>query len=373
MAAAARPGASRIALLTPTYWPEVRRGTERLVHDLGALLAERGHEVTLITSHRGPADVTVEDGVRVDRVSRPRTLPPLRWYEPHLETLPAVIRRLLRDDYDVCHAFFPSYAWGAVRARALGGPPVVFSFHGIPVREYLVERRYRLEMLRTAVDGAAVTTVLSEAAADPFRRYLLRDPAVLPGGVFCDRFAVEAERAPEPTLVCAASLGDPRKGAETLFAGIERLRERRPDARLLLVRSRDPVMSYKRVVLPEGASWIEADRTEELARAYASAWASVLPATGEAFGLVLVESLAAGTPVVAARSGAAPEIVTGDGLGRLFEPGDGSALADAIDETFALREDDESASACRARAAEYDWEAVLPAYEDVYLRARSEG
>ena len=45
-----------------------------------------------------------------------------------------------------------------------------------------------------------------------------------------------------------------------------------------------------------------------------------LPSVDEAFGLVLVESLAAGTPVVAARSGACPEIVTDDLIGRLFEP-----------------------------------------------------
>jgi trk system potassium uptake protein TrkA len=43
---------SRIVLVTPTYWPEVRRGTERVVHDLGSTLAARGHEVTLIEQDR---------------------------------------------------------------------------------------------------------------------------------------------------------------------------------------------------------------------------------------------------------------------------------------------------------------------------------
>jgi hypothetical protein len=44
----------RIALLHPTYWPEVRRGSERLAHDLATALANRGHEVTLLTSHDAP-------------------------------------------------------------------------------------------------------------------------------------------------------------------------------------------------------------------------------------------------------------------------------------------------------------------------------
>ena len=54
----------RIALLHPTYWPEVRRGSERLAHDLGATLARRGHDVKLITTHPSPAARSHEDGSR---------------------------------------------------------------------------------------------------------------------------------------------------------------------------------------------------------------------------------------------------------------------------------------------------------------------
>ncbi len=60
----------------------------------------------------------------------------------------------------------------------------------------------------------------------------------------------------------------------------------------------------------------------------------MLPSVDEAFGLVLVESLAAGTPVVAARSGACPEIVTDDAIGRLFEPDDADDLARAMGEAI---------------------------------------
>jgi glycosyltransferase involved in cell wall biosynthesis len=241
----------------------------------------------------------------------------------------------------------------------------VFSFHGIPQRQYLVGRRYRLKMLRMIVAGASVTTVLSDAARDTFKRYLLTEPLVLPGGVNCADFAGGPERASSPTVICSASLGDPRKGADALFRAFESMRRHR-DARLVLVRTPDPIMSRMPVSLPDGAAWVNADATPELAKAYGEAWTCVLAAKDEAFGLVLVESLAAGTPVVAPRSGGCPEIVSGNGVGRLYEPDDENALVEAMEETLELAQQADVAAACRKRAAEFDWERILPRYERVY-------
>jgi phosphatidylinositol alpha-mannosyltransferase len=357
----------RIALAHPTYWPEVRRGSERVVHDLGLALARRGHDVEVLTGHAGPPVTRVEDGVRVARSWRPPELPLLRSHEYHLGGAPAVIWRLLRGSYDVVHAFFPTDAWAAVQARRLGGPPVVFSMHGIPTRRYLVARRYRLEMLNATVARADACVVLSEAAATCFRDHLLRDPRVLPPGVFCQAFASDQPRAAEPTLVCAANLGDPRKRGELLMTAFRALRARRADVRLLAVRSPDPFLAQAgEPRLPAGAEWVDADRTAALARAYGTAWASVLPAVEEAFGLVLIESLAAGTPVVAARSGAGPEIVNDDQVGRLFDPDDPRDLADAMDQALELGERSDTAAACRQRALEFDWSRLVGGFEDLY-------
>ncbi|MGI8805777.1 MAG: glycosyltransferase family 4 protein, partial [Thermoleophilaceae bacterium] len=111
--------------------------------------------------------------------------------------------------------------------------------------------------------------------------------------------------------------------------------------------------------------------SDDLARAYASAWASVLPSVEEAFGLVLVESLAAGTPVVAARSGASPEVLRGDTPAVLFEPDDEHALERALDEGLALAHRPGVREACRAAARAWDWSAVLPLYEALYEEAAS--
>lgn len=356
----------RIALLHPTFWPEVRRGSERLVHDLAGMLAERGHDVTVLTSHRRSRSVDVEDGVRVVRNRRFSQPPTLGLHERFLGNVHNVALELLRERYDLAHAFFPADAWAAVKMRRLRGPPVVFSLHGIPTRRYLVNRRYRLEMLQSTIAGAAACTVLSKAAADAFERFLLREPRVLPGGVHGDRFALERRRAERPTLLFASSPGDPRKRALLLFEAFRRLRERRPDLRLRVMRAPDPEYGPEVPELPAGAEWIEADTTAALAEAYADAWLTVFPAVDEAFGLVLVESLAAGTPVVAARSGGLPEILDSDELGRLFEPDDEVSLERAIEDALPLVEVESVRRRCRERVAEYDWARVVERYEALY-------
>jgi glycosyltransferase involved in cell wall biosynthesis len=304
--------------------------------------------------------------VRSRRLPQP---PTFGLHEDFLGNVHNVVGRLARGGYDVAHAFHLADAWAARWARRLGAPPFVFSFHGMPTREHLVARRYRLEMIQAVASSAAVTAVLSEAAATPFRRYLLREPRILPGGVVGDSFSVDAERAPAPTIFCAASVGDPRKQGALLVEGFRLLRKRRPDARLRVVRTRDPLLSPESIVLPEGGEWVEAEATADLAREYAGAWASVLPSVDEPFGLVLVESLAAGTPVVAARSGACPEIVSDERIGSLFEPGDAADLAAAMERALALGDEEGTAAACRERAAEFDWSRVVERYEDAYWDA----
>ena len=355
----------RIALLQPSYWPEVWRGSERVVHDIGAQLATLGHEVTLITSHPERASEALEDGVRVIRTRRPPRPGPMRWYEDHIESAPGMAWHLLRGRYDLAHAFQPAYAWAAVGARRLGGPPVVFSFHGIPERPYLVSRRYRLEMLHATVAGAAASTVLSEAAAAVFRRYLLTDPTVLPAGYFQRDFGFELERVPDPTLVCAASLDVPRKRGRLLLRAFKALRGRRADARLLLVTRGGPP-PVPATELPTGAAWLHVRDFHDIVQTYARVWASVLPSIGEALGLVMIESLAAGTPVVAAKTGAGPEVVRSGSVGRLFEPDDEADLTRAMDEALDLGIDARTAEACRARAAEYEWSRLIEAYERLY-------
>ena len=356
----------RLALLHPTYWPEVRRGSERLIHDLASGLAKRGVDATVLTTAPGRPSVAREDGFTVVRGRRmPASFPGRLNFEEHLGVVPAQFAGLLRRRFDLAHAFYPVDAWAATRASRLGGPPVIFSFHGIVNQEWLVKRRHRLSTALAAARDAAACTVLSEAAREPFRHCMRREPEILPGGVATSDFAQHEPRAADPTVICAASLSDPRKRGPLLLEAFARLRRTRPGARLVLAGPSDGGPPAR---LPDGVERVAADTTPDLARAYASAWTSVLPAPDEAFGLVIVESLAAGTPVVAARSGAAPSLIDDEEVGRLFEPEDPADLARAMHEALGLGTEPSTVEECRARAAAHDWDAVLPHYEALYRR-----
>ncbi len=218
-------------------------------------------------------------------------------------------------------------------------------------------------MLKAAVDGAAAVSALSEAAAEPLRRYALAEPEILPGGVVLSDYAGPVERPAAPVLLCPASLGGPaqarRAARRRVRAGCGR---RAPDARLVLASDPGPLGGGA----DAGIEVAIARDTAALAAAYRSASATVLPSDDEAFGLVLVESLAAGTPVVAARSGACPEIVDDERVGRLFEPGDPADLARALAEAIELASDPATAEACREHARRWDWARVVERYEAFY-------
>jgi alpha-1,6-mannosyltransferase len=103
----------------------------------------------------------------------------------------------------------------------------------------------------------------------------------------------------------------------------------------------------------------------ELAAAYAAAWVLAAPAVHEALGLTVLEALASGTPVAAARSGAHPELLP-EGTGVLAEPLSPPSLADAVVQCLALAAAPATGQRCRDASAPYDWERVLDVTLDRY-------
>ncbi|HLF22996.1 MAG TPA: glycosyltransferase family 4 protein, partial [Burkholderiales bacterium] len=93
----------------------------------------------------------------------------------------------------------------------------------------------------------------------------------------------------------------------------------------------------------------------------------VLPSEYETFGIVLLEAMAAGVPIVASRAGGIPEVVDDGGEGILVEPNDSRALASALHrllEDKSLRM--EMGLAGRLKARRYDWARVVERVEQVY-------
>ena len=355
-----------VALLAPCYWPEVRRGTERFTRELATGLVAYGHRPHLITSHAGAPDRRTEEGLDVVRAPRPPGADPLRrWlFEDHLTHLPVSYGLLRSESRDLAHALHPVDGLATARWSRATGRPSVLSYMGIPEATWLDARRLRRDITRRAAAGAGAVVALSQTVAEAFRAELDIDPRVIAPGVDLGHFTPGGERTPEPTVFCAASLAEPSKRVPDLVKAFARVRDQAPGARLLLSRPGDP-SAARSVSDAPGVELVDVDDRGSLRDAYRSAWVTALPSFGEAFGLVLVESMACGTPVVGRRAGAIPEVVHTDAVGRLFEGGEGE-LAAALLEGLDLAGDAATAAACRARAEDFSTERCVAAYASLY-------
>jgi glycosyltransferase involved in cell wall biosynthesis len=361
----------RVALLNPWFWPEVQRGSERLVHDLAADLVKLGHAPRVITTRRGlrPPQRTVEDGFAVVRLPRiPERLWRKRGGQEGVGHQPFALAELLRGDDDVVNAHFPSDALAALAWRRRTGRPVVFSYGGVPQRNVLSDKRLKLQIIERATTESDAVTVGSRAARDAMWRWLGVEAEVVHPGVDLERFTPGGERAEAPTIACAADPNDDRKRVGLLVEAFALVRREHPGARLRLMGPAQPRFAA------DGVEFYDPD-PHAIADVYREAWASGLASYNEAFGLVLVESLACGTPVFGMDDGGVPEIVDRPEVGRLFSGDAPADVARAILEALELARDPATAGACRARAEAFSTLATARGYEAVYTRltARTSG
>jgi glycosyltransferase involved in cell wall biosynthesis len=246
---------------------------------------------------------------------------------------------------DLVHAAELGYwfSWQAARLKAaLGFRLALTVWETLPFADAyrnVRTRRYRRDVL-AATDRFLATTerardalLLEGAAAERI--------AVAPPGIDVERFG--AARTPTPCvdgrhLVLSIGRLVWEKGHQDLLRAVALLRARgRDDARVLIVgigpeeqRLRGVVRDLGLDEIVELRGWVPYD---ELPRVYAQASCLVLgslptPFWEEQFGMVLAEAMAAHVPIVAAASGAIPEVVGESGT--LFAPGDWFGLADAL-------------------------------------------
>jgi len=392
-----RSGKVEILIATAQWWPDVGGGLSRVATDLAYALADRGHSLTVIapTANELPAHET-HDSLTVHRVLPRGHLP---------ATIGDVVfgrrfGRRLSAQSEIVIAHGPSPALGV--ARALPQLPLLLVYHAPTEAELEIEmrsadmpwrRRARAlalakltgEIERRAVSRATAIVVLSDfvRAALEARHQFQGRVFQIPGGVDARRFAPADDRGlvrrrlglmPEDALIFTARRLQPRMGLANLIRAVAILRN---ECRLVLRIAGDGPLapSLRRLItqlgLDDCVQLLGLVPDDELRDWYRAADVFVLPTVElEGFGMVTVEALACGTPVVGTPVGATPELLTPLDPRLLAESSAPSDIAAAIRRTLQMPEDG-FRERCRKYAMErFSWEVVAKQWEDVVMTVR---
>ncbi len=347
----------RILLTHPTSWPAVRRGMERLFADLERYLRDEGHEVHTVTARRSSGSRPVH-GRLARRIPDPAVTYQLR-----------VALAIRRHRPDIVHGLH--YLDGAghrLAGRAGEVAPLVLHIPGIPSAAALAWRPYHGTIFRASSRRATAVIAMSRAAQSALARDFGRRAVVVPNGVFTSEMAALAcrvERSERPTVLFPGDATDSRKRVHLLADALALLRESFPGLRMLVAW---PIDENTRLTLQARSGVpVEVRDVPEpamMAALYAEAWVTCLPSVDEAFGLVLVESLACGTPAVGARHGGVPEVLGEPAW--LAEPDDARDLARTLERALADSSTPQSPTHCSELAAPFDWSAVGPRLVTLY-------
>jgi phosphatidylinositol alpha-mannosyltransferase len=363
----------RIGVVCP-YSFEVPGGVQAHVVDLARALRKLGHEVDVLA----PADEDTPLPDFVQPAGRAVSIP----YNGSVARLSfgpvsyARVRRWIRDhNFDVVHLHEPIAPSLSLLALMIADGPIVATYHTSTTRSRALSA-FQL-VLQPFLEKITARIAVSALARRVQMEHLGSDAVQIPNGVdvgfFADAKPLDGYPRSGPTIGFVGRFTEPRKGMPVLLAALRRLAPQLPDLRLLVV-GRGDAEDLLREAGPELAGRIDLlgqvdDETK--ARALSSVDVYCAPNTGgESFGVILLEAMAAGTPVVASDLDAFRRVLDDAAAGVLTPVGDSTALADALAELLA----DPSRRAMLAaegsrRVAAFDWSVVADQVLRVYEAA----
>lgn len=299
--------------------------------------------------------------------------------------------RQLAPDVVNQHYLLPTGLAGQWWASRLGIPTVT-TLIGMDVYDphYRPAVPWRL-LMRRAIRRATAVTCISSFVRDVVQRQYPPAPGVpchvVPYGVDVKLFqprdaAGEVRRrhgiAPNDTLILTVQRLWARKGVTTFLDAAARVIREVPGARFLIVGDGPERMALERHASTAGigqhVSFVgHKDNRTELPAYYAAADVFAFHTLHEGMGIVLLEALASGCPVVTTAAGGTVDIVRDGDTGLLVPPGDASAFAAAV---VRVLRDSGTRAALRARArraaeTEFDWDVVAGRYLEVFEAARA--
>ena len=370
----------RIAIFTEVFLPKIDGVVTTLLQTIKQL-RESGHEVLVIAPGNPPKEYL---GAKVVAI---QSVPFKPWY-PEIQVglpVPKIGRVLKKFKPDVVHAVSPLMlgAWGLMHAYQQR-IPIVASYH-TDIPQYtdalglgILHRPAKHWMMalhnRADVNLCPSIPLIETARRDGMQRVRLWPGAVDTHLFNPSRYSAEMRNRltdgnPDTPLVISVGRLSKEKCLDELIPTMKLL----PEARIAFVGTGPYEEELKQHFKDLPATFVGLMRGEELATAFASADVFAFPSTTDTLGLVSLESMAAGVPVVGARAGGIPDTIKHGETGFLFEPTNHKEFAGYLGEI--LHDETkrkEMSEAARKDALGRSWTAatdvVLKAYDDAINR-----
>jgi phosphatidylinositol alpha-mannosyltransferase len=358
----------KVAIVCPYAWDRYG-GVQTHVRALAAALRRRDHDALVIAPTAG--DVKKEEpGVRTVG----RTLPvPANGSVAPLSFGPlaaAATRRELREfDPDVIHIHEPLIPSLSLLALWNAHAPVVGTFHA--AAESSAGYRLARPVLERAIRRVTVRTAVSAAARALAEEYFPGDFLITPNGIDLDRFqrASAMTLTDNPTSVLFFSRVEKRKGLSVLIRAVAKLADL--DVELVVAGAGPQERAARSLADSLGVEARFLGRVDEadVPGVFRSATVYCAPGLGgESFGIVLLEAMASGVPVVCSDLPGFRDVAGGTAI--LVPPGDADSLASALRKIVTDPVERERMAACsRERAAAFDWNHLVEDVEKIYRMA----
>jgi phosphatidylinositol alpha-mannosyltransferase len=359
----------RIGMVCP-YSFDVPGGVQAHVLQLAEVMREYGHDVSVLapsSPHVSLPDYVISGGKAVP-IPYNGSVARLR-FGPATHRL--VKRWLLDGEFDVLHVHEPNAPSLSMLALMIAEGPIVATFHTSTTKSLT------LSVFQGILRPWHEKIVGRIAVSDLARRWQMEalgsDAVQIPNGVDVASFASAPLLAgyPKPgkSVLFLGRFDEPRKGMDVLIGALAVVVEAFPDVEILVVgRGDEDELREKAGDLADHLRFLGQVDDAEKASAMRSADVYCAPNTGgESFGIVLVEAMAAGTPVVASDLDAFRRVLEDGTAGRLVPVYDSEALATALIEVLqddAVRE--HLIHAATSAVQRYDWSVVARQIMRVY-------
>jgi phosphatidyl-myo-inositol alpha-mannosyltransferase len=370
----------KIALVSPYDFAHPG-GVTNHIRALDAEFTRLGHDVRIIAPASRKKVPAL--GNRFIQIGKPRSVPAsgsISRISLSLHLAPDIKAALKRERFDVVHLhepFMPMLCSAVLRFSDGLNVGTFHAYHGSP--GYGLGRPLTTILLNRRNRKLAGRIAVSEPAKAYAGKYVSGGFTIIPNGVDLERFNPRVQPVPgyddgKTNIVFVGRL-EARKGVKFLLEAYQRLKKRYPDIRLIVVGP--GVNLRRRYELKVKMSKIKdvvftgSVPHEELPRYYQTAHIFCAPATGkESFGIVLLEAMAMGKPIVATSIAGYSSVITSGEQGLLVPPKNSQALAEALERLInnkTLR--GEYGAAGLETAKGYDWSIIARRVLDYYARA----